>query len=230
MSAKRQRLPATAAPSRGIEQIYHRSLTLLAACELPAKTLSVMLRAWARWCGAQMVVLVALAADGAVADMYAVGPLAPAVTRDIAGSRVLLAGPAVRSMTSEGYSVLTGRLTAAAGVCGALAIGVRHPRRVDATQRRRLSQLLPVASVALQLTARREHHTPPRRTDRPRRLSQRERGVVALLLAGKSVKETAATLGLSSRTVETYVERLRQRYRQPRLHALLAHLVKVGVA
>jgi DNA-binding CsgD family transcriptional regulator len=63
---------------------------------------------------------------------------------------------------------------------------------------------------------------------RQRPLSRREREVVTVLLAGASVKEAATRLGLSYRTVETHLERLKEREQQPRLHALLAHLVKQG--
>jgi DNA-binding CsgD family transcriptional regulator len=52
--------------------------------------------------------------------------------------------------------------------------------------------------------------------------------VVTLSLAGGSAKEAAARLGLSQRTVETYLQRLKAREHQPRLHALLAQLVRQG--
>ena len=66
-------------------------------------------------------------------------------------------------------------------------------------------------------------------SDVPRRLSQREQEIVALLIAGNSVKEAAAALDLSPRTVEGYLERLKQRFRVPRLLALVVHLVQQGL-
>ena len=60
-------------------------------------------------------------------------------------------------------------------------------------------------------------------------LSRREREIVALLIAGRSVKEAAAALGLSPRTVEDYLTRLKRRFRQPRLLSLVVHLVKHGL-
>lgn len=61
-------------------------------------------------------------------------------------------------------------------------------------------------------------------------LSRREEQIVALLISGRSVKEAAAALGLSPRTVEGYLERLKVRFRQPRLLALVVCLVKLGLA
>lgn len=60
-------------------------------------------------------------------------------------------------------------------------------------------------------------------------LSRREREIVTLLIAGHSVKEAAAMLGLSARTAEGYLERLKRRFRMPRLLGLVVHLVKQGV-
>lgn len=78
---------------------------------------------------------------------------------------------------------------------------------------------------------------PPREAPADRRraqsetphLSQRERQIVTLLIAGRSVKEASAALGLSPRTVEGYLERLKRRFGQPRLLALAVHLVKRGL-
>jgi DNA-binding CsgD family transcriptional regulator len=60
-------------------------------------------------------------------------------------------------------------------------------------------------------------------------LSRRERQIVELLIAGRSVKEAAAALGLSPRTAEGYLERLKRRFQQPRLLALVVYLVKAGL-
>ena len=60
-------------------------------------------------------------------------------------------------------------------------------------------------------------------------LSHREREIVALLIAGRSVKEAAAALVVSPRTAEGYLERLKRRFAQPRLLALVVHLVKQGL-
>jgi DNA-binding CsgD family transcriptional regulator len=68
----------------------------------------------------------------------------------------------------------------------------------------------------------------PPKSQRPQ-LSRREREIVTLLVAGRSAKEAAATLGLSPRTVETYLERLKRRFGQPRLLALIVYLVRQGI-
>jgi FixJ family two-component response regulator len=57
--------------------------------------------------------------------------------------------------------------------------------------------------------------------DRTKRLSQRERGVAELLIAGKRSKEIAADLGISVRTVEGYRARLLEKMQA----ASPAHLV-----
>jgi DNA-binding CsgD family transcriptional regulator len=60
-------------------------------------------------------------------------------------------------------------------------------------------------------------------------LSPREGEVVTLLIADCSVKEAAAALGLSPRTVESYLHRLKTRFAQPRLLSLVVHLVMQGL-
>jgi DNA-binding CsgD family transcriptional regulator len=217
---------------RDAEGIYRRALGRLANGDDPTSALAETVRALIRWCGAQLAVLMVVTADGALVPEYAVGRSAYAVGREITSRPVPAVRKPLRQLTVCGHCVLAVPLETPAGFGGLLVIGVRHPRTFNASQRAQLRRLVPIASVAVQLKKLRQPATVTRRhsTGGPRRLSQRERGVVALLLAGKSVKETAAALGLSRRTVETYLERLRQRYRQPRLHALLAHLVRVGVA
>jgi DNA-binding CsgD family transcriptional regulator len=58
-------------------------------------------------------------------------------------------------------------------------------------------------------------------------LTPREREIVTLLAGDKSCKEVASTLGLSPRTVEHHVERLKFRYRQTTLHGLVGYLVRM---
>src|SRR5262249_35033263 len=149
---------------------------------------------WARWCGAQVAVLVALSADGALADVYTAGRSAQAISREISDRQMPPARGTVIPLTLATHAVLLAPLSAAAAVNGWLALAVRHPRRFDAIQRGRLVQLIPVARVALQLKARGERNTPPPRSDSQRRLNRRERDVVGLLVRGHSAKETAAQL------------------------------------
>jgi len=216
---------------RSAEHLYRRTLQLLAVCDQPPKALLAALRSWARWCGAQLIVLAALSADGALADVHSVGRT-HTDPRDVAARCLPLSGPASQSLTVEKLRLLTIPLTTANGIDGLLAIGVQAPRIFDTTQRRRLRQLESLASVALQLTALRQRNDAPsaRAGDPQRRLNRREREVIDLLIAGQTLKETAATLNISPRTVETYLDRLKQRHHKPRLSALLVHLVKTGLA
>jgi DNA-binding CsgD family transcriptional regulator len=55
-------------------------------------------------------------------------------------------------------------------------------------------------------------------------LSPRQGQIVQLLMAGKTAKEIGAALNLSTRTVEHHLERLKLRFKQPRLHALVGYL------
>lgn len=66
---------------------------------------------------------------------------------------------------------------------------------------------------------------------RPRslHLSPREHQILGKLIDGLSCKEVAAQLGLSARTVEHHVERLKARFAQPRLHALVGFAVTHGL-
>ena len=60
-------------------------------------------------------------------------------------------------------------------------------------------------------------------------MSPREHQILALLRAGKTFKEIGASLDISERTVEHHLERLRQRFHQPRMHALVDYLQKHGL-
>jgi len=60
-------------------------------------------------------------------------------------------------------------------------------------------------------------------------VSPREREILDLVMAGKSCKEVALTLHISDRTVQHYVERLKLRFRQPRLPALISYVIKHGI-
>ena len=65
-------------------------------------------------------------------------------------------------------------------------------------------------------------------TGAPPHLSRREREIVDLLIAGQTYKQVGARLDISARTVEHYVERLKQRFHHHRLCALSGYLVAHG--
>lgn len=79
--------------------------------------------------------------------------------------------------------------------------------RIDASARARLALKL-VAEAAF-LAARRLLESPP--DDQIGTLSDREREVLAWTAAGRRQVEIAATLGLSERTVENHLRRIRKR-------------------
>ena len=218
--------------ARDSQPIFQRTLALLATCNAPPRALLAALRSWARWCGAQLIVLAALSADGALADVHAVGSSTHVDAHALVARCLPLVGPTIRSLKIEKLSGLALPLMNARGVGGVLVIGVHSPRTLHVTQRQRLRQLTAIASVALQLTALRQSHdgSAPHPARQQHRLNRREREIIDLLIAGQTMKETAVSLNLSPRTVETYLDRLKQRHRQQRLHALLAHLVKIGLA
>jgi DNA-binding CsgD family transcriptional regulator len=210
-------------------QVYRRTLTRLAVSDQSPKAVTAMLDILLRWCGAHLAVLMIVAVDGGLAVVQAIGRSARVVARAMSDCP-LPSVVSIRSAHVAGHSVLTAPLLMPSGIGGLLAIGVRQPRSFGARERRQLRQFAPMISIALQLRSQRggQPLAPP--AGGQRRLNRREHDVVRLLLAGQSVKETAAALGISSRTAETYLERLKMRHRQPRLHALLAHLVRLGVA
>lgn len=61
------------------------------------------------------------------------------------------------------------------------------------------------------------------------RLSPREQQILALLVEGNTYKEVAHVLGISPRTVEHYVERLKIRFDKPRVPALTGYLASRGI-
>ena len=63
----------------------------------------------------------------------------------------------------------------------------------------------------------------------PSKLSRREHQLVSLLIAGCTVKEAAACLGLSARTAEAYLAHLKRRFKETRLIPLIVRLVKQGL-
>jgi len=108
----------------------------------------------------------------------------------------------------------------------------RRPRR--ASRRKRPLEVHPARSVSKAPLPNPRGRATAAEAETPaaavrQQLSRREREIVALLIAGRSVKEAAAALGLSPRTVEDYLVRLKRRFRQPRLLSLVAHLVKHGL-
>lgn len=93
-----------------------------------------------------------------------------------------------------------------AGLEGAVSFG---GKQVDVTARTR--HVLALLGAAAFQAARQlvEDHEPTR----PRRLSDREREILRSVGAGRRVADIAATLGLSERTVENHLRRIRQRLR-----------------
>jgi DNA-binding CsgD family transcriptional regulator len=56
----------------------------------------------------------------------------------------------------------------------------------------------------------------------------REREIINLLIVGQTYKEVAATIGISARTVEHYVDRLKHRHRVTTIHGLVGHFLRNG--
>jgi|TARA_R100001460_G_scaffold22964_2_gene46587 LuxR family quorum sensing-dependent transcriptional regulator len=90
------------------------------------------------------------------------------------------------------------------GLEGAMSLG---GEKIDASPAARLSMGL-VATSAF-LVARRLIETP--QSEAPKKLSDREREVLAWTAAGWRQADIAATLGLSNRTVENHLRKARQR-------------------
>ncbi len=59
-------------------------------------------------------------------------------------------------------------------------------------------------------------------------LSPREREIITLVAGGKTFKEIGSILGISGRTVEHYLERVKARFHQPRLVALVGYVLTRG--
>jgi DNA-binding CsgD family transcriptional regulator len=140
------------------------------------------------------------------------------------------------------------------GVLGTLAVAKREPWRFTDPLEATLRQLAQSASIAIQ-TARMRlalgRATRAGRMTRPRRshldavrnggddaihpastsraaqlVSPREREILDLLAGGKTCKESAAALDISPRTVEHYVERLKLRFGQPTIPALIGYSIR----
>ncbi|AZO81511.1 LuxR family transcriptional regulator [Bosea sp. Tri-39] len=90
------------------------------------------------------------------------------------------------------------------GLEGAVSLG---GERIDASPQARLA--LATVAIAAFLAARRLLELPT--NDTGKRLSEREREVLAWTAAGRRQIDIAATLGLSERTVENHLRRARQR-------------------
>ncbi len=90
------------------------------------------------------------------------------------------------------------------GLAGAVCFG---GERIDGTSRSRL--ILTQLAVTAFLVARNLLEPPQRDRDTP--LSARELEVLQWIASGQRVAEVAATLGLSERTVENHLRRIRQR-------------------
>lgn len=89
------------------------------------------------------------------------------------------------------------------GLEGAMSLGGEH---IDASRTARLA--LAVVGTAAFFAARRLLEAPARVAEK---LSEREREVLAWTAAGRRQGDIAATLGLSERTVENHLRRVRQR-------------------
>jgi DNA-binding CsgD family transcriptional regulator len=80
-------------------------------------------------------------------------------------------------------------------------------------------------AAAAEASAKREPAPERMKPGGPRvRLSPREQQILALLVEGNTYKEVASVLGISPRTVEHYVERLKIRFDKPRVPALTGYL------
>ena len=104
-------------------------------------------------------------------------------------------------------------------------IGPKSPgngRSSAAKSRRRSNGRAPVPLAANKLPC-----PEPRRPSLQQLLSPREWEIVILLNADKNCKEVAGTLGLSIRTVEHYVDRLKLRFGKRTLHGLVAHIAEI---
>jgi DNA-binding CsgD family transcriptional regulator len=132
------------------------------------------------------------------------------------------------------------------GPFGTLGVAKRVAWRFSRRDETQLGQLADSASIAIQnaqLRSQLQRLPPP---SQPRKaddgdsaaaapvapeppayhVSPREREILDLVMAGKSCKEVALTLHISDRTVQHYVERLKLRFRQPRLPALISYVLK----
>ncbi len=119
------------------------------------------------------------------------------------------------------------------GPLGILSVGTRTPHRFTDRDAAVLSQLSDAASIAVQ-HAQLVPQRPVNETVVPRRrtssrliavLTDRQRQIMELLVAGKTAKEIAAAIGLSTRTVEHHLERLKRRHGASRRATLIAALV-----
>jgi len=110
----------------------------------------------------------------------------------------------VRTPQGQGIHGLQVPVFGPLGLEGAMSLG---GERIDASPQARLALKL-IAETAF-LAARRLLESPP--DDEIGALSDREREVLAWTAAGRRQVEIAATLGLSERTVENHLRRIRKR-------------------
>jgi DNA-binding CsgD family transcriptional regulator/transcriptional regulator with GAF, ATPase, and Fis domain len=121
------------------------------------------------------------------------------------------------------------------GLVGILGVAKRQVWRFSAGDKVRLNWLANCASIAVaqaQLRARlvrvRTGNWPVPAAAAVHRvwLSPRQREILHLLIRHHTCKSIASVLGMSRRTVEHHVERLKVQLHQPRLPALVAYAVK----
>lgn len=145
------------------------------------------------------------------------------------------------------------------GPFGTLGVARHTPWRFTNHDAALLTQLADSASIAIQTAQLRDqlhstarHSTEPKAAGRSAaltlqsmllptelqrhpmpsdsgRLSPRQREIITLVAAGKTYKEIASILSISGRTVEHHLERLKLRFHQPRLAALVGYMITQGL-
>jgi DNA-binding CsgD family transcriptional regulator len=82
------------------------------------------------------------------------------------------------------------------------------------------------AKPSMQLPSRLDHAPAHRDSCH---LSPRQREIITLVATGKTYKEIASILSISGRTVEHHLERLKLRFHQPRIAALVGYMITQGL-
>lgn len=145
-------------------------------------------------------------------------------------------------------SVLIVPLRGAEGPFGTLIAATREIREWTTRDESFLAALAHCASIAIQQsqvrgmlgaltlpTAKRagdsksdnsRRHPRPTPNDIASQFTPRERQIIDCLMTGTSCKEIASSLGISSRTVEHHIERLKLQFKVSTLHGLVARLAQ----
>jgi len=118
---------------------------------------------------------------------------------------------------------------------GLLWVGKRSAKRFPTGEAAALHMLADSAGVAIGQTQVDRDQDQIRRSpsaastnseEDPTRLTPRQREILHLLMQHRTCKSIGSTLGISVRTAEHHVERLKLRLRQSRLSALIAYAIK----